>query len=685
MDSHSLHLFDDIPFESADPSDEESCDLLPTDDLDGFVSMQEYLESWFQLTRSIYTFRERIQERFPLGAIDPDDASKRKRLRTQIASSRESHRRELDTLLLRSRRHASHFPFEQLCRKLELGENERLIITHVLMNEMSRDRCQVKEIATLLAKDNFDVGWERHLQPSSTLLLNDLIRIEEGRRRMRYGMRSEVKLRPAVRDFILYGKGNPVSTSFTADNSTPFVDNEDFLRTLLRYITMRIRFAGGDELSFDADDEAPSYELLTSRHSSVAEEQLEKLSASIEKRADLSNGQFPLRQLVREHDLSSDERDILLVLLDAEICQRGVITNEVSRVLGDGINSKSEILKLLSSSSKLSRASLIEVSPSRFNRTEVRLSTRAFDFIMGRGDGTSFTIKDVIADDVILSLVEPVHTLDDLVLPEDIMSVLRNAVDRYESKADETLRRWGLLPAQTEDGQCAHGSLLCLFHGSSGCGKTMAGEAFANALGRDLLTTDISKLLSAWVGESQQNVVRLFDRYEEIAQRMEKPPVLLLNEADQFLGRRTVRSEHSVDKMFSQMQNLFLERMERFQGILIATTNLVEGLDEAFSRRFDYKLRFPLPDAEARLEIWKKHLPASVPLDRDVDLERLASEFAFTGGQIAVATKNACLRAAVRGDIVRMVDLREACSAEKMGAFDSKTTSRKHSVGFCAW
>lgn len=116
--------------------------------------------------------------------------------------------------------------------------------------------------------------------------------------------------------------------------------------------------------------------------------------------------------------------------------------------------------------------------------------------------------------------------------------------------------------------------------------------------------------------------------------------------------------------------------------ILIATTDLIDSLDEAFSRRFDLKIVFPMPTAEARLAIWKKHLPATVPLAEDVDLRALADQYEFSGGQIAVAVKNAATTAAIRGDMIRMGDLVGACNIEAEGAFDSRSTSKKRQVGF---
>jgi len=110
----------------------------------------------------------------------------------------------------------------------------------------------------------------------------------------------------------------------------------------------------------------------------------------------------------------------------------------------------------------------------------------------------------------------------------------------------------------------------------------------------------------------------------------------------------------------------------------------IESLDPAFSRRMLVKLTIPMPDAVARLAIWKLHLKPPVPLADDVDLERLAEAFEFSGGMIRNSVTMAATTAAIRGDMIRMGDLVAACKAEEDGAFDSSSTSKKKHFGFCA-
>jgi SpoVK/Ycf46/Vps4 family AAA+-type ATPase len=211
-----------------------------------------------------------------------------------------------------------------------------------------------------------------------------------------------------------------------------------------------------------------------------------------------------------------------------------------------------------------------------------------------------------------------------------------------------------------------------LFYGAPGTGKTFAAGAIAQALGKKLLITDISRIQSKWVGDSEKNVRRVFSIFERIVHRVTNPPVLLLNEADQFLMNRSRSASSSVDKMMNSMQNLFLEAFENLNGILIATTNLRENLDEAFSRRFHLKLDFPMPDINEREKLWQLHLPNSIPGSDKIRIEELANEFGISGGQIKIIVRNACAEAASRKgafQILMQRDLRKYCKLETISNF----------------
>jgi len=180
-----------------------------------------------------------------------------------------------------------------------------------------------------------------------------------------------------------------------------------------------------------------------------------------------------------------------------------------------------------------------------------------------------------------------------------------------------------------------------------------------------------------YVGESEKNVRNIFDTYKSIVQKSKSEPILLLNEADQFLSTRTEDAKSGSEKMHNQMQNIFLEQIERFDGILIATTNLLESIDKAFSRRFNYKIEFLKPNEEERLKLWDMLLPKGLPYSKDFDMKPLA-KYPLTGGQIEIIIKNAAYKIAPLDNPIFSNELVvEEIKKEQKGTFDSEK-----SVGF---
>jgi len=179
---------------------------------------------------------------------------------------------------------------------------------------------------------------------------------------------------------------------------------------------------------------------------------------------------------------------------------------------------------------------------------------------------------------------------------------------------------------------------VLLFYGGAGTGKTASAYDIANKTHRDVLQVDIEKIRDKYVGESEKNLTQVFEEYEEAKKTLKQTPILLFNEADALLGRR-IGVASSVDQMNNSMQNILLQKLENFEGIFIATTNLIDNIDNAFSRRFLYKLEFPKPTADIRLKIWKAKLPG---LKKSV--YAAISHHELSGGQIELIAKQFVIR-----------------------------------------
>ena len=184
--------------------------------------------------------------------------------------------------------------------------------------------------------------------------------------------------------------------------------------------------------------------------------------------------------------------------------------------------------------------------------------------------------------------------------------------------------------------------LTILMHGMPGTGKTAAAFNLARAAGRPVLQVDMSQVRDKYVGESEKHVKAVFDRWRSCCRGKGPEPLLLLNEADALVGRR-VAVGHSVDQMHNVMQNVLLEELEHFDGILVATTNLLDNIDGAFDRRFLCKLRFEAPGETERLLIWKSRMP-EMP---ERWAERLAAR-PLTGAQIENVARRALLQRALK-------------------------------------
>ncbi|MFE9656974.1 ATP-binding protein [Micromonospora sp. NPDC006431] len=230
--------------------------------------------------------------------------------------------------------------------------------------------------------------------------------------------------------------------------------------------------------------------------------------------------------------------------------------------------------------------------------------------------------------------ITPRRTFDDLALPH----TTRDALDRivhYVRRRDGLAEQQGLSRRFPVD----RGPLV-LFAGRSGTGKTAAAEAVAHALRRPLHTVDISQLLSKYIGDSEKHID------EVLSHAQEQSGVLLCDEADALFSSRTEQSQNAGEHFANVLVGYLLQRIERHDGTVILSTNLRHAIDDAFSRRFSFRVEFPMPSPSERLRIWQLMLVPGVPQEDGLDLKRLAERHVLSGGDIS----NAALRAIFLAD-----------------------------------
>ena len=215
-----------------------------------------------------------------------------------------------------------------------------------------------------------------------------------------------------------------------------------------------------------------------------------------------------------------------------------------------------------------------------------------------------------------------------------------------------------------------------MLYGESGTGKTESVYQIAKETDRALYHVDIGKTISQWIGGTTTNLSLIFEKYERFCrqaqERGENLPILLFNEADALFGKRVEDPERSFDIENNHIQSVLLDYIEKQEGILIITTNLASALDEAFERRFLYKIRFEKPSAEVKEKIWKSKLDW---LDKN-SAEHLAASYALSGGQIDNVVRKATVQEILTGKRSSLKAIEGMCQKEKLDS------SKQLRIGF---
>ncbi len=252
--------------------------------------------------------------------------------------------------------------------------------------------------------------------------------------------------------------------------------------------------------------------------------------------------------------------------------------------------------------------------------------------------------------EILARRVEPTVRWDDLVLPGSTLAGLRELAARARNR-DRVIDEWAMRPG----GGRGRG-ITALFAGDSGTGKTMSTEVIAGELGLDLYAINLATVVDKYVGETEKNLERIFSEADGIN------GVLLFDEADAIFGKRSeVRDAH--DRYANMETAYLLQRMESFDGLAILSTNLRANLDEAFARRLDAVIDFPMPDPAHRRHLWHRCLGAALPRADDVDLD-FAARFELSGGNIRSIAITAAYLAAEAQRPVTMADLMRATQRE---------------------
>ncbi|MEC0267498.1 ATP-binding protein [Paenibacillus anseongense] len=237
--------------------------------------------------------------------------------------------------------------------------------------------------------------------------------------------------------------------------------------------------------------------------------------------------------------------------------------------------------------------------------------------------------------------IEPRYQWADIILAPEQKDQLRNACNQVKYRG-VVYNDWGF------EKKLAYGKgLSMLFAGPPGTGKTMSAQVVAGDLQLELYKVDLSQVISKYIGETEKNLHEIFEEAQL------SNAVLFFDETDALFGKRSeVKDSH--DKYANIETAYLLQKMEEYQGITVLATNLLNNIDEAFLRRFNYVIKFPFPDSEYREKIWQSMFPPAAPLSDDVDFRYLAQRYEIAGGNIKNVVLSSAFLAAEAGEPIRM-------------------------------
>ena len=516
-----------------------------------------------------------------------------------------------------------------ICRKYVAGEQEILVLEILQENFSSKNYAYLVYLSTI--KHLINLGWLEEInfnQSKSTDTLNLEI--------------LNISVSPSIALLKLLEKG---SLEIQLPDIKPYTDHLEYLQDQFDLVEISYKMGSYKDNILGLGRLKNRFTLLGKR---------------IQERIEVTKEPIIVEEFVKNHKLNEQEKRVFLALLKEEYSQGDGRLREMNTLIDiisfndyDRIKNRS----LLEDNSTLISKNIVDyeeiltpyggISRSFYLQDDV---IREIIHPNKKKKAIKLKLDLLVKEQDIFEYLHPLTGLEDVVLHKDTRAILNSVIKQVDKDVFKKLRDWGI-----KDSNKKTIDAKIIFYGSAGTGKTMTAMSLAKTLKKPILSLDCSKILSMYVGESEKNVRKIFDKFKELSTKAKVEPILLLNEADQFLSSRSEGSGGSIDKMHNQMQNIFLEQIERFEGILIATTNLIGNIDKAFSRRFNYKVEFKKPTIKQRLRLWQLMLPESADFSDNFDIE-LLTRYELTGGQINLIIKNSAYRVATRDESIFAIE-----------------------------
>ncbi len=259
---------------------------------------------------------------------------------------------------------------------------------------------------------------------------------------------------------------------------------------------------------------------------------------------------------------------------------------------------------------------------------------------------------------------QPLFTFEQLVITQEVEDELLLAVDLIELEA-KVFDDWGLREIEPFPRTALN------FYGLPGTGKTLAAHAIASKINRQILVASYAQIESMYHGEGPKNVEAIFIAAER------EGALLFIDEADSLLSKRLTNVNQGSEQAINSMRSQLLICLERFRGVVIFSTNLVENYDKAFETRVRH-VKFPMPDEKGRQQIWRKHLPQKLPGVKNLSIEKLAKVDDVCGRDIKNAVIDAAMRVArQRKEEIELSDLLRSIEHIKTARINVKPASER--------
>ncbi len=368
------------------------------------------------------------------------------------------------------------------------------------------------------------------------------------------------------------------------------------------------------------------------------------------------NLHMPIFREIKNYRLDIFETFFFLdAIWDVISCGDNDFNTDIQSTVNDYFKQKSQALynikKLVNKETKLSKLGLIEISHQSFaNKPHAKLTKKVTDFLRDHQD---LLIDDVSNENQKLILVKNIAARK-LFYNED------ESVQMSQLSAILQEERFSEMQVRLKEKAMPVGVTVIL-HGVPGTGKTESVYQLAKQSGRNIFKVDISETKSMWFGESQKLIKKIFTQYEDMKKTEKLCPILLFNEADAIIGKRKSAGSSNTADTENAIQNIILEEMEKFDGILFATTNLVDNMDAAFERRFLFKVKFEQPSKVNSAKIWREKLSQLSKKESEI----LGESFNFSGGEMENIARKCAMQEILSGEKLHFEAIKHLCKNEK--------------------